>query len=90
VSGQRATVRAGSPAYVVDALRRRRASDDLRATLLTAGHRAFPYDPDGAARRLARQRVTADAREAAILRLAELEGRPPDEVRAQIDRNAAR
>jgi hypothetical protein len=77
-------------AYVVEALRRRRASDGLRATLLAAGHRDFPYDPDGAARRLAERRVTADAREEAILRLAELEGRPPDEVRAQIDRTAAR
>jgi hypothetical protein len=77
-------------AYVTEALRRRRVSDDMRAALSAAGHRDYPYDPEGAAHRLARRRISPQAREAAIARLAETIGRPVDEVRSEVDRNAAR
>ncbi|MFC4019147.1 hypothetical protein ACFOW4_14515 [Micromonospora sp. GCM10011542] len=77
-------------AYVTEALRRRRVSDDMRAALRAAGHREFPYDPAGAVRRLATRQVTPEMREAAIARAAELLDRPVDEVRADFDRpNAA-
>jgi hypothetical protein len=75
--------------YVTEALRRRRASDDMRTALSAAGHREFPYDPLGAARRLAGSRVTVKAREATIARLANLIGRPVDDVRAELDRPPA-
>jgi len=77
-------------AYVTEALRRRRASDDMRATLSNAGHHDYPYDPDGAARRLANRRVSQEAREAAIARFAEAIGQPVDELRAELDGRAAR
>ncbi|MFD0787954.1 hypothetical protein ACFQZ8_28940, partial [Micromonospora azadirachtae] len=48
-------------AYVTEALRRRRISDDMRATLRAAGHKDFPYDPIGAAQRLAAQQVSPEA-----------------------------
>lgn len=76
-------------AYVTEALRRRRVSDDMRAALTAAGHREYPYDPEGAARRLAERRVSLEVREAAIARFAESIGRPVDEVRAELDRRAA-
>ncbi|MEU5942255.1 hypothetical protein ABZ807_24415 [Micromonospora sp. NPDC047548] len=76
-------------AYVTEALRRRRVSDDMRAALRAAGHGEFPYDPIGAAQRLAAREVTPEAREAAIARVAELLGRPADELRAQLDRRSA-
>jgi hypothetical protein len=76
-------------AYVTEALRRRRISDDMRKALAAAGHRDYPYDPEGAARRLAQARVSPAVREAAIARHAEAIGRPVDEVRAEIDRRAA-
>ncbi|MEV1288735.1 hypothetical protein [Micromonospora sp. NPDC049679] len=74
--------------YVTEALRRRRASDDMRAALTAAGHREYPYDPPGAARRLAERRISPEVREAAIVRLAESTGRSVDEVRAELDRRA--
>ncbi|MDG4822091.1 hypothetical protein O7635_09520 [Asanoa sp. WMMD1127] len=74
-------------AYVTEALRRRRASDDLRAAMRAAGYREFPYDPEGAVRRLAERRVTPEMREGAIARVAELLDRPVDEVRADFDRS---
>ncbi|GII24442.1 hypothetical protein Pme01_40390 [Planosporangium mesophilum] len=77
-------------AYVTDALRRRRASDDIRAALFAAGHRDYDYDPEGAARRLANGRVSSEVREAAIARLAESTGRSVDDVRADLDRQAIR
>ena len=77
-------------AYVSEALRRRRASDDMRAALTAAGHRNFPYDPAGAANRLAERRISPEVREAAIQRLAEATNRPVDEVRAELDRRAER
>ena len=77
-------------AYVTEALRRRRISDELRAALSAAGHHEYPYDPKGAAQRLASRRITPEAREAAIARLAELTGRPVEDVRAELDRRAAR
>ncbi|MEH0844947.1 hypothetical protein V6U81_21420 [Micromonospora sp. CPCC 205711] len=77
-------------AYVTEALRRRRISDDMRAALRAAGHREFPYDPEGAMRRLAARQVTPEMRDAAIARVAELLDCPVDEVRADFDRpNAA-
>jgi hypothetical protein len=76
-------------AYVTEALRRRRTSDDMRAALRAAGHGEFPYDPIGAAQRLAGHQVTPEARTAAIARVAELLGRPADELRAQLDRRSA-
>ena len=57
-------------AYVTEALRRRRICDEMRATLLAAGHRDYPYDPSGAARRLPAGRVPAAVRDAAIARIA--------------------
>lgn len=77
-------------AYVTEALRRRRASDDMRATLSAAGHRDYPYDPDGAARRLATRQVSAEIREAAIARLATSIGQPVDDLRVELDRRAQR
>ncbi|MEV0154251.1 hypothetical protein AB0H57_10990 [Micromonospora sp. NPDC050686] len=76
-------------AYVTEALRRRRISDDMRAALRAAGHGEFPYDPEGATRRLAARRVTPEMREAAIARVAELLDRPVDEVRTDFDRQSA-
>ena len=76
-------------AYVTEALRRRKASDDVRAALRSAGHGEFPYDPVVAARQLAAARVDPAVREAAIARLAESMGRPVDDVRAQLDARAA-
>jgi hypothetical protein len=76
-------------AYVTEALRRRRTSDEMRAALRAAGHREFPYDPAGALQRLESRQVTAEMREAAIARVAELLGRPVDEVRADFDRSRA-
>lgn len=73
-------------AYVTEALRRRRAADDMRTALTAAGHPDFPYDPAGAARRLAERRIRPEAREAAIIRFAEASGRKTDEVRAELDR----
>jgi hypothetical protein len=76
-------------AYVTEALRRRRISDDMRAALQAAGHGEFPYDPIGAAQRLAARQVSPEARDAAIARTAELLGRPADELRAELDRRSA-
>ncbi|MFE9691912.1 hypothetical protein [Micromonospora sp. NPDC005806] len=76
-------------AYVTEALRRRRISDDMRAALRAAGHGEFPYDPIGAAQRLAAHQVTPEAREAAVARVAELLGRPADELRSELDRRSA-
>jgi hypothetical protein len=71
-------------AYVTEAIRRRRASDDMRAVLRAAGHRELPYDPVGAARRLAAVQVDPAVREAAVVRLAESMGRSVDDVRAEV------
>jgi len=76
-------------AYVAEALRRRRASDEMRAALAAAGHRDFAYEPAESARRLAGLSVSPAAREAAVVRLAEAMGRPVDDVRAELDRRAA-
>ncbi|MEV6368155.1 hypothetical protein AB0L86_14820 [Micromonospora musae] len=76
-------------AYVTEALRRRRISDDMRAALRAAGHGDFPYDPVGAAQRLAAHQVSPEARDAAIARAAELLGRPADELRAELNRRSA-
>jgi uncharacterized protein (DUF2336 family) len=77
-------------AYVTEALRRRRASDDIRAALTAAGHPDYPYDPDGAADRTAAARVDIAVRDAAIDRFALSIGRPAVEVRAQLDGQAER
>jgi hypothetical protein len=76
-------------AYVTEALRRRRDSDDIREVLAAAGHREREYDPEGAAVRLAARQVGTEAREAAIARIAAAIGQPIDELRAQVDRRAA-
>ena len=75
-------------AYVVEALRRRRASDDVRTALRAAGHGEFPYEPEASAERLAATRVDPAVREAAIARLAESMRRPVDEMRTQLDARA--
>jgi hypothetical protein len=67
-------------AYVAEALRRRRVSDAARAALAAAGHRDFPYDPAGAAERLAAGRVGAGLQAAAIGRVAALTGQQPAAV----------
>jgi len=77
-------------AYVTEALRRRRVSDDMRAALSAAGHRDYPYDPKGAAQRLASRGIKPEVREAAIARLAKSTDRPVEDVRAELDRRAAR
>lgn len=71
-------------AYVSEALRRRRASDEIRAALSVAGHRDFPYEPDGSARRLAAQRVPAEVRDSAITRLTGTTGHTANEIRAEL------
>jgi hypothetical protein len=76
-------------AYVSEALRQRRASDDMRSALRTAGHPEYPRDPQGAASRLTAGRAGAEVRDAALARFAESAGRPVDEVRAEMDRRAA-
>jgi len=76
-------------AYVTEALRRRRAAEDLRAALRAAGHREYPYEPEGAARRVAAGRIGPEIREAAIARVAGLVDRSVDDVRAELDRRAA-
>jgi hypothetical protein len=75
-------------AYVTEAVRRRRASDDMRAVLAAAGHDDVPYDPVRSARRLAAGRVPEATREAALQRLARTLGRPVDDVRRELDRAA--
>ena len=76
-------------AYVTEALRRRRVSDDMRSALAAAGHRVYPYDPEGAAHRLRARRISAEVREAAIIRFADAIDRPVDEVRQALTRDAA-
>jgi hypothetical protein len=77
-------------AYVTEALRRRRTSDDMRAALAEASHREYPYNPDASVRRLADRKVSHEVRDAAIAQLAESLGRSVDDVRAELDRRAAR
>ena len=72
-------------AYVAEALRRRRMSEDMRAALRAAGHQEYPYDPVGAARRAAAGRVRPEVREAALIRVADTLGRSLDELRAELD-----
>jgi hypothetical protein len=75
-------------AYVTEALRRRRTSDQMRAALAMAGHVEYPYDPEGAMQRLSAGRVDAAVRDAALARFAHGIRRPVDEVRAELDRRA--
>jgi hypothetical protein len=72
-------------AYVTEALRRRQAADDLRLALRLAGHREYPHDPAGAARRMLVGRVSPTTRDAALSRFAALSDQPVDVVRAQFD-----
>ena len=74
--------------YVAEAPRRRRTSDSARAALGAAGHRDFPFDPAGAAQRLAAGRVDPQTRDAAIARVAALTGQDRDAVSQQLDRSA--
>jgi hypothetical protein len=46
--------------YVAEAIRRRQAGEDMRDILRAAGHPEYPYDPDGAAERLAAHGVPED------------------------------
>ena len=75
-------------AYVSEAVRRRRASDDMRAVLASAGHRDFPYDLVGSAHRVAAGRIPDATREKALKRLSATLGRPLDDVRREFDRAA--
>lgn len=75
-------------AYVSEAMRRGRASQEIRATLVAAGHRDFPYEPEAAAQRLGERRIDHETRRRAITRLAETTGRPVAEVQAEFDRRA--
>jgi hypothetical protein len=72
-------------AYVTEALRRRQAADDLRLALRLAGHREYPHDPHGAARRMLAGRINPATRDAALSRFASLSGQPLDAVHAQFD-----
>ncbi|HEX8346871.1 MAG TPA: hypothetical protein VF657_19345 [Actinoplanes sp.] len=75
--------------FVAEALRRRRISDDARAALDAAGHRDFPFDPDGARQRLAAGRIDAQTRDAAVARAAVLTGMDRDAMAEQLGRSAA-
>ncbi|WP_412542931.1 hypothetical protein R8Z50_10755 [Longispora sp. K20-0274] len=77
-------------AYVTAALRARRNSDELRLALTVAGHRDFPYDPAGAASRIAETRISAAEREAAASDLAARLGLSGDDLRAALDAAANR
>ena len=74
--------------FVAEALRRRQISDSARAALHAAGHGDFPFDPAGAAQRLAVGRVDPQIRESAIARVAALTGQDRDAVNEQLDRSA--
>lgn len=74
--------------FVAEALRRRRVSDAARAALGAAGHRDYPFDPAGAAQRLAAGRVAPSARSAAIAQVAALTGQDPETMARQLDRSA--
>jgi hypothetical protein len=74
--------------FVAEALRRRRVSDAARAALGAAGHRDYPFDPAGAAQRLAVGRVAPSARTAAITQVAALTGQDPEIMARQLDRSA--
>jgi hypothetical protein len=74
-------------AYVTEALRQRRASDDMRAAVRAAGNlHEYPHDPEAARQRLGTVRPTQAMREEAIAGVAERMGWPADEVRAEFDR----
>jgi hypothetical protein len=72
-------------AYVTEALRRRRASDEMREALSAAGHPDYPYDPAGAVGRLATGRVGEPVRDATIAGLAASMGWPVADVRSRLD-----
>ena len=78
-------------AYVTEALRRRRVSDELRAALSAAGHREYPYDPKG------RGAATGEPADHArgpgrppSRDSPSPTGRPIEEVRAELSRRAVR
>lgn len=67
----------------------RRASEEMRATLAAAGHREFPYEPEAAAQRLQERRIAPETQIRAIIRLAEMTGRPVAQVFAEFNRRVA-
>jgi len=69
--------------YVQESILLRERCDAARAILTAAGHRAFPFDPEGAARRLASSTVTEEAYAEAVSRVAAVTHRSADDVRAQ-------
>jgi hypothetical protein len=70
--------------YVQESILLRERSDAARAMLAGAGHRAFPFDPEGAARRLTSSTVTEQAYAEAVARVAAITHRSADEVNAQL------
>ena len=74
--------------YVTDALRRRKAADDMRAALQRAGHREYSPDPERAAQRRRAAQVDPAVREAAIANLAASMGQPADDLRGTFDARA--
>lgn len=61
----------------------------MRATLAAAGYREFPYEPKAAAKRLQERRITPETQIRAIIRLAEMTGRPVAQVFAEFNRRVA-
>jgi hypothetical protein len=70
--------------YVQESILLRERCDAARAMLAAAGHRAFPFDPEGAARRLASSTVTEQAYAQAVSRVAAITHRSTDEVNAHL------
>jgi hypothetical protein len=70
--------------YVQESIIRRERCDAARAMLAAAGHRTFPFDPEGAARRLASATVTEQAYADAVSRVAAITHRTADDVLAHL------
>jgi hypothetical protein len=49
--------------FVAEALRRRQQAEDMRVILRRAGHGEYPYDPQGALRRIEAARVPPELAE---------------------------
>jgi len=75
-------------AYVAETIRSRAAADDMRALLAKAGMKNIPpYDPIGAAAKVAEARasVTDDMLERAYAKFAEITGRDITDVKAEFE-----
>lgn len=79
-------------AYVAETIRSRAAADDMRALLAKAGMKNIPpYDPIGAAAKVAAERatITDDVLERAYANVAEMLGRDVADVRAEFEARRA-